>query len=207
MLIEKLFLEDSDPQVRQAIQFIDSECLEALAAIRGPSANKKRTAVIRLAISRASGLSMRQALDDARSAPRTTWYHRWRHEPEVMRAYHLLLERAFVLRDTETIRVEIVALNERRRALACAGIDAIHCLSDIAKNSDNPRARLDACKALLGLSDPIYALRISLMDSGNNGPSEAWNLNRFDPGLLEELDRLADEYERSRERILPPPEP
>lgn len=172
------------------MEFLDDLCVDALTAIRGHTAGKKRAAVLHIAIARASGLTMQEILDDGRTVGPGTWYNNWRNEPEVQDALEILTDRAMRWHDRETARVESVALSECQRALAWASVDAVNSLRAIAIDPEvSPKARMDACTALLGMAQAALAQRLALVQRGT---VFAVDTSGVDVVLERELQRAAD---------------
>lgn len=96
------------------------EVAQALNAIRGHEAARKRRTVLALAFAVARGESQESvwAANDPEVCSRTTWYEKWKHQPDVVRALTICAERAMAWRDEETARMEALSLQQVRRGLA-----------------------------------------------------------------------------------------
>lgn len=169
--------------------FLDAECEEALAAIKGPSAALKRTTVILLAVARASGMPFTRVFADPRAGGDTAWYCRWKKEPAVMAAFALLEDRVLRWHSRETALLEARVLNERRRVLALASLDAVLGLRVTALNlKDRADFRTQASKMLLALADQTLAARIALVERGAPIPVDVKGLDDL---IDAELERMA----------------
>jgi hypothetical protein len=149
--------EVDEPQA----EFLDAECQAALGAIRGAEAAKKRMTVLLLAIAEAAGQPLRGVFKDERACNQRVWYQKWQYVPAIQDALAVLTERALAWRDRETARIEAQALQERRRAIATASLNAVKGLELTALNrEDRADYRTDASRVLLTLADEELAVRL-----------------------------------------------
>jgi len=175
-----------------AVGFLDDACRAALGAIDGRSAERKRLTVVRLVLARINGVPLGEVFADHQTCAASTWYDYWQYEPEVRKAYSLLLKRALLWREQETLSVEIRVSSERRRALALASMDAVEGLRAVASDPEAVKYRIEACLALLTVADEGFAGRIALAKHGKPLPVPG---EGFDEFIAKELGRLAAEYE------------
>lgn len=176
-----------------AVGFLDDACRAALRAIDSRSAERKRLTVVRLVLARMNGVPVSEVFADHQTCAASTWYDYWQYEPEVRMAYTLLLKRALLWREQETLSVEIRVSSERRRALALASMDAIKGLRAVASDPEAAvKYRIEACLALLTVVDEVFAGRIALAKHGKPLPIPG---EGFDEFIAKELGRLAAEYE------------
>ena len=176
-----------------ALDFLDDACRAALGAIGGRSAERKRLTVVRLVLARMNGVQVREVFADHQTGSASTWYEVWQYEPEVRTAYALLLKRAFLWREQETLNVEIRVSSKRRRVLALASMDAIKSLRAVATDPEAPlKYRIEACLVLLTVVDEVFAGRIALAKHGKPLPVPG---EGFDEFIGKELERLTVEYE------------
>lgn len=183
----------SNPEADTELDFLDDACRAALDAIGGRSAGRKRWTVVRLVLGRMNGVQIKEVFADRRTCAASTWYDYWQYEPEVRVAYTLLLKRAFLWREQETLNIEIQAANCRRRALALASLDAVESLRAIVTAPEAPvKVRIEACLMLLAVVDAVVAGRIALVEHGKPLPL---NVEGLDELIGQELERLTAEYE------------
>lgn len=177
----------------QQAEFLDAACCEALAAIRGNEAAKKRATVLLLAIAEATMQPLSDVFRDPRACNKRVWYQKWQKIPEIAHALELLTARALAWRDAETARVEAQAAQQRHRAIALGSLDAISGLRTTALNAeDRADHRTEASAMLLALADETLAARIVLLRKGQSVAVEVDGLD----GLIEqELARLASSSE------------
>jgi hypothetical protein len=176
-----------EEEQEQQAEFLDAACREALAAIRGNEAAKKRATVLLLAIAEATMQPLSNVFRDPRACNKRVWYQKWQKIPEIAAALELLTARALAWRDAETARIEAQAAQQRNRALALGSLDAVQGLRDIALDAEQPaKDRIEADAMLLALADEQAAARIVTLRKGTPLPVE-----------VEGLDALID-YELAR---------
>lgn len=176
-----------DEEQEQQAEFLDAACREALAAIRGNEAAKKRYTVLLLAIAEATMQPLSNVFRDPRACNKRVWYQKWQKLPEIAKALELLTARALAWRDADTARTEAQAAQKRHRAIALGSLDGIQSLREIALDAEAPaKDRIEADAMLLALADDQAASRIVTLRKGTPLPVE-----------VEGLDALID-YELAR---------
>lgn len=170
-------------------EFLTEACREALRAIRGKEAAKKRATVLLLASAAASGTAISKVFKDPRACSEGIWYTKWQYDPAVKAALELLKARALEWCDQETARTEAYALQERRKKIALFSLDALDGLRTTATNSeDRADHRTEASAMLLALADEELAARIVLLRKGATVPVEVEGLDAL---IEHELARVA----------------
>ncbi len=183
----------SNPEADTVLDFLDDACRVALDAIGGRSAGRKRWTVVCLVLARLNGAPIGEVFADPRTGSASMWYEHWQYEPLVRTAYTLLLKRAFLWRERETLNVEIQATHCRRRALVQASLDAVESLRAIVTDPEAPvKSRIELGVMLLAMVDEIIAGRVAMAEHGKSLPLNIEGLDEF---IGQELERLTAEYE------------
>jgi hypothetical protein len=141
----------------------DQEVVEALGAIGGKYAVKKRTSVIMLAYARATQQALAQVFRLETVCCERVWYSKWRKDPAIIRAYTLLLDRLVNYVDLETVRVQEFYRSMFLRNLAQYRADAPTALLAVMTDPNaRPEARIDAAVKLIQFGDPQGAGQIAM---------------------------------------------
>lgn len=184
-----------DEEQEQQAEFLDAECRDALAAIRGNEAAKKRATVLLLAMAEATMQTRSNVFRDPRACCKRIWVQKWQKVPEIAMALELLTARALAWRDAETARIEEQAAQQRHRAIALGSLDAVQGLREIALDAGSPaNHRIEADAMLLALADEQAAARIVTLRKGTPLPVEVEGLDAL---IDYELARMASGSESS----------
>jgi len=154
--------------------WITGEILTLLRAIQPPHVDKKRYTAVRVAIARAtpgvpedSVFKSTDPIEEQRLCARSTWYSKWKHDPEIAAVVKACEDRLRDWRDMETLRVEVQAQLLLRQSIAEGSIDAVNGLRRTAlSQKDRADYRTDASKTLLALADEELADRLHKLDGG-----------------------------------------
>ena len=156
----------------EAYTWLTEELLALLRQVRGPHLAKKRYTLMRVAIARATpGMSedsvwkSEDPVEQERLCARSTWYGKWKHQPDIAQAQAACEQHLCDWRDAETMRIEAQAMQLRRRAIAEGSVDAVVGLRKTALSAkDRADLRTEASKMLLVLADAELARRLAQID-------------------------------------------
>ena len=140
----------------------DEEVMEALNAVRGRWAAKKRISIVLVACARATQRPLKPVFSLPETCCERVWY-RWKKQAAVMRAYTLILERLMAWATAETLRQQDFYNQQYLRNLAMYRAEAPTALLAVMTDPmAKAEARIDAACRLIQFADPEGAGRVPM---------------------------------------------
>lgn len=140
----------------------DEEVMQALTAIHGRWAAKKRITIVLVACARATQRSLKPVFALGETCCERVWY-RWKKETAVMRAYTLILERLLSWATAETLRQQDFYNQQYLRNLAMYRAEAPTALLAVMTDPlAKAEARIEAACKLIQFADPEGAGRVPM---------------------------------------------
>jgi hypothetical protein len=143
------------PDLEVARTWMTPEIREALAAIKGKWAIKKRATVIRLAFAKANRQPLKAVFKLEDVCSEVIWYGKWRHLEPIRAALEVCKARCLEWADEETATIEAHFSRKRRQSVAEFAALAPAALSQVMAGTEQKGSdRIKAATVLIGLADP-----------------------------------------------------
>ncbi len=151
-----------DPNAWQAApearELLTPELIRLLNNIPEPHAAKKRTTVRRLAFALANNEDVKTVFNRTDTCAETIWYGKWKHDPDIAKAFEAYKARVLEWRDEETARLESHYRRARLQKIAQYAADAPDTIKDVMISTiEKGQTRLEASLIMLKLADPEKA--------------------------------------------------
>ncbi len=142
----------------EARDLLTPELIRLLANIPEPHAAKKRATVRRLAFALANGEDVKTVFNQSDTCAEAIWYGKWKHDPDIAKAFEAYKARVLQWRDEETARIETLYRSLRLKKIAQYAADAPDTIKDVMTSSlEKGQTRLEASLIMLKLADPEKA--------------------------------------------------
>lgn len=174
-----------------ARDLLTPELLRLLSNIPEPHAAKKRTTVRRLAFALANGDDVKTVFDHEDTCAEAIWYGKWKHDPDIAKAFEAYKARVLQWRDEETARIETHYRLVRLQKIAEHAADAPDALHEVMTGKEQRGSdRISAATRLISLADPETAERVNLNQPGGSTIEQTVHV---EPDRITEIIRILGE--------------